>query len=151
MRRTLAVLAAGALFGAVIRMTWNLPGNDLDWVSRVAWPWLFAAFAVGLTAPDVRRAAIDGAALLSAATVAYYAVLGLVEGHYAHSPVGVWWMLVAIPAGVAAGAAGSAVRAGPPSRRLGAASLFAVLVAAESLGTTSAVTHTLHDLRNATY
>ena len=149
MRRTLAVLAAGALFGIAIRLTWSLP--DVQWVSRVAWPWLLAAFAAGLTAPDTRRAAVDGAALLSAATIAYYAVLALVEGHYGASPVGVWWMLVAIPAGAAAAAAGRAVRAGPPSRRLAAASLFAVLVAAEAFGTTTAVTHALHDLRGATY
>jgi Family of unknown function (DUF6518) len=149
MRRTLAVLAAGALFGVAIRLTWSVP--EAQWVSRVAWPWLLAAFAVGVTARDVRRAAVDGAVLLSAATVAYYAVLALAEGHYDYSPVGVWWVLVAIPAGALAGAAGRAVRAGPPSRRVAAASLFAVLVAAEAFGTTAAVTHTLHDLRSTAY
>src|SRR4051794_2789729 len=105
MRRTAVVLAAGVAFGVAIRVSWNLPGDDWHWVSRVAWPWLLAAFAVGATTADGRRAALDGALLLCAATVAYYVMLGVVEGHYEHSPVGVWWIFVAVPAGVLGGIA----------------------------------------------
>jgi hypothetical protein len=149
MKRVAAVLLAGAAFGVVIRLTWHLHGHhELDWVSRVAWPWLLAAFAAGLTTTDRRRAAREGAVLLTSATVAYYAVLALVEHHYTHSPVGVWWVLVAVPAGALAAAAGAAVRSGPPERRLVAAVGFASLVALEALGTTGIVTNALHDLRD---
>src|SRR6476469_239218 len=97
--RTAAVLLAGTVCGVLVRLSWTLPGHDLHWVSRVAWPWLLVAFAAGLTAREPRRGAVDGALLLSVATVAYYAVLAFAERHYAHSPVGVWWLLVAVPVG----------------------------------------------------
>src|SRR5262245_40257019 len=126
-RRTAVILAAGAAFGVLIRLSWNLPGDDFEWVSRVAWPWLLAAFLAGATTPDGRRAATDGALLLCSATVAYYAMLAFAEGHYAHSPVGVWWLLVAVPAGVLGGLAGSAVRYGSTGLRALALGLFAVL------------------------
>jgi hypothetical protein len=151
MKRTVAVIVAGAAFGVAIRLTWDLPGHELHWVSRVAWPWLLVAFAAGLTTTDRRRAALDGAALLSSATVAYYAVLAFVQDAYGHSPVGLWWVLVAVPIGALAGAAGAAVRAGPSPRRAVAAVAFVSLVALEALGTTGLVTDLLHELRDGAH
>ena len=151
MKRTVAVLVAGVAFGIVIRATWSVPGDELNWVSRVAWPWLLVAFAAGMTTTRPRRGALDGVTLLCAATVAYYVVLSVVEGSYGHSPVGVWWLLVAVPAGALAGAAGAGVRAGPPTRRVLAVVLFTALVAAEAFGTTHTVTSALHDLRSGAH
>jgi hypothetical protein len=151
MKRTGAVIAAGVAFGVLIHLTWHLPGGELRWVSRVAWPWLLVAFAAGLTTRYPRRGAVDGAALLTTATVAYYAVLALLQDAYHYSPVGIWWILVAVPIGAVAGAAGSAVRAGPVQRRALAVVAFAGLVAAEAFGTTHAVTQALHDLRDGAH
>jgi hypothetical protein len=129
-------LVAGALLGLATRYVYELP-REWHWLAQVGVPWLAAAFAVGALARRPARGAVNGAAALVSATVVYYAILAFVQHAYDVSPVGLGWLVVALPGGAAFGALG-AVYAGGRARVLatallaasfgGEAILFALLV-----------------------
>jgi hypothetical protein len=112
MRRDAIVLAAGAglALGVATWLTSALPG-DLPFLAKLGAPWLAVAFALGAWTRDPVRGAFNGAIALVLATGAYYA-MRYWAGEYGRSPIGVWWVLVAVPGGMVFGAAGSAWRYG---------------------------------------
>lgn len=104
-------LAAGALLGVATRLVYELP-HEWWWLAKVGMPWLATAFAVATVTARPRRGALLGAAALVAATLVYYAILGLVQHRYWVSPLGLGWLWVAVPGGALFGALGAAWRGG---------------------------------------
>jgi hypothetical protein len=118
-------VAAGLVLGVVTRFVYELP-REWHWLAKVGVPWLAAAFFVGALTRRPGRGAALGAAALVAATLVYYAILGLVQHAYEVSPVGLGWLVVAVPGGAAFGALG-ALWASGRARVLAAAVLAAAL------------------------
>jgi hypothetical protein len=104
-------LIAGLALGVVTRFAYHLP-EDWWWLARVGAPWLAVAFAVGASTPRLRAGAARGAVSLVVAILEYYAILGLIQHAYDHSPLGLWWLAAAVPGGAAYGALGALWRAG---------------------------------------
>jgi hypothetical protein len=132
----ITAIAAGLVLGVATRFVYELP-REWHWLSKVGVPWLAAAFFVGALARRPGRGAAFGAAALVAATLVYYAILGLVQHAYDVSPVGLGWLAIAVPGGAAFGALGAlwaSGRARVPAVAVLAASfggeamLFALLV-----------------------
>jgi hypothetical protein len=99
---------AGVALGLVTALAHRAPG-DLPFFAKLGAPWLAAAFAVGAWSRDPVRGAVAGALALVVATGAYYALM-YAQGFYGRSPIGVWWVLVAVPGGMLFGGAGGAWR-----------------------------------------
>jgi hypothetical protein len=119
-------VAAGLVLGVATRLTYDLP-REWHWLAKVGVPWLAAAFFAGALARRPARGAALGAAALVSATLVYYAILGLVQHAYEVSPVGLGWLVVALPGGAAFGALGALWAAGR-------ARVVAVAVLAASFG-----------------
>jgi uncharacterized protein DUF6518 len=119
-------VVAGLALGVATRFVYELP-REWHWLAKVGVPWLAAAFLVGALARRPARGAAFGAAALVAATVVYYAILGLVQHAYEVSPVGLGWLVVAVPGGAAFGALGALWASGR-------ARVLAVSVLAASFG-----------------
>ena len=102
----LTAAAAGLVLGVATRLVYELP-REWHWLAKVGVPWLAAAFLVGALARRPWRGAVLGATALVAATLVYYAILGLVQHAYEVSPVGLGWLLVAVPGGAGFGALGA--------------------------------------------
>lgn len=105
-RLVLFAVAAGLELGVATRFVYELP-REWWWLARVGGPWLATAFVVGCVTRRVRMAAALGCICLVAATLIYYAILGLIQHGYHLSPIGLGWLVVAVPAGLAFGALGS--------------------------------------------
>jgi hypothetical protein len=97
--------------GVATRLAHLLP-EQWHWLAKAGVPWLVAAFAVGAAARSLRGGAVEGAVCLVVATVAYYAFGPVLLGHPNHTPLGLWWLLVAVPGGGAFGALGALWRRG---------------------------------------
>jgi hypothetical protein len=104
-------VAGGLVLGVATRFVYELP-HEWHWLAKVGVPWLAAAFAIGALARRASRGAILGATALVAATLVYYAILGLVQHAYEVSPVGLGWLVVAVPGGAAFGALGALYASG---------------------------------------
>jgi hypothetical protein len=104
-------VVAGLVLGVATRFVYELP-REWHWLAKVGVPWLAAAFLVGALARRPGRGAGFGAAALVAATLVYYAILGLVQHAYEVSPVGLGWLVVALPGGAAFGALGALYASG---------------------------------------
>jgi hypothetical protein len=117
-------LLAGILLGVGTRYAHDLP-PEWHWLAKVGVPWLLVAFIVGAGRRDAARAALDGALSLVIAIVVYYGI------RHHHSPLGLWWLIAAVPGGLAFGALGALWR----SRRadLVAAAIVSASLAAEAL------------------
>ena len=110
MRRTLIIaIGTGLLLGIATRSIYQLP-SEYWWLARVGAPWLAVAFAVGIVPRRPWEGALSGAACLVAATLVYYAILGLVQHGYAGSPLGLRWLIVAVPSGLIFGSLGNLAR-----------------------------------------
>jgi Family of unknown function (DUF6518) len=96
----------GVALAVVTRFHHYLPG-DSDWVRKVGVPWLAIGFAAAIGEPRGTRGALLGALSLVVAILAYYAILAFVQGAYAQSPIGIGWLVVAVPGGAVFGALGS--------------------------------------------
>jgi hypothetical protein len=133
MRRGLVgALIAGLVLGIGTRLVYKLP-SELWWLARIGGPWLAVAFAVGRSTRRPLDGALMGAVCLVAATLVYYAIMGLVQHAYETSPLGLAWLFVAVPAGLAFGALGAAIRR--PGLRVPAAATLSAAFAAEALFT----------------
>jgi hypothetical protein len=139
-RLDLVPLAAGAAFGAVVqlgsthaRMGW--------WAFHLGVPWLACAFLAGAHAARTAggrraRGAIAGAALMAAATLAYYAVYLLIKGPNVLAygiAMSVAWIAVGGPLGGLFGAAGAVARAGAPRWRAACIALLGGALCGEAL------------------
>ena len=131
MRRALIVgLATGCVLGAATRLVYELP-HEWWWLAKLGAPWLAVAFSAGFTSPRLRHGAFAGSICLISATLVYYAIMGLLQHVYNSSPLGLKWLLVAVPAGLAFGALGSAVRT--EKLRAPAAGMLSAAFAAEAV------------------
>lgn len=111
-RRELALaLALGVGLGAVTRFAYDLPG-EWHWVAKVGVPWLAVGFAAGAAVRRPRAGALLGALALVTAVLVYYAIMGLYQDAYGRSPLGLWWLAVAVPGGLAFGGLGALWRSG---------------------------------------
>jgi Family of unknown function (DUF6518) len=124
-------LLAGCALGLATRLTAWLPG-DLPFLAKLGAPWLAVAFAIGTRARHAEVGAALGALALITATVAYYALL-LAQHAYGQSPLGLWWIAIAVPVGVVFGAAGAAWRLGDPRPGWLAVAALAGALAGEGL------------------
>ena len=128
-RLVIFAVTAGLALGVATRFVYQLP-HEWWWLARIGGPWLVVAFAVGCATRRVRWAALAGGICLVSATLVYYAILAFVQHGYHLSPIGLGWLVVAVPAGLAFGALGS-VAWRSPLRGLAVAGL-AVCSAAET-------------------
>ena len=117
-------LAAGILLGVGTRYAHDLP-PEWHWLAKVGVPWLAVAFAVGAGRRAPVSGALQGALSLVIAILVYYGI----RTH--HSPLGLWWLVAAVPGGLAFGALGALWR----SRRADvlAASIVSASLAAEAV------------------
>ena len=146
--RTVPMVIAGIVFGVAVRLSWALPEQQFAWTHRDAWPWALAAFAVGGVATSRRMGARDGAIVLCVAVLAYYAVMAFAEGKYDHSPVGVVWLLAALPAGLCFGYVGAVWRTADMSKRALAASLLFAIVTVEAVYSSGVLVDVLREARS---
>lgn len=111
-RRALALaLLLGIALGAVTRFAYDLPA-EWHWIARVGVPWLAVGFAAGAAVRRPRSGALLGGLSLVTAVLVYYAIMGLYQDAYGRSPLGLWWLVVALPGGLAFGALGALWRSG---------------------------------------
>jgi len=103
-------LFAGLLLGVATRLAHDLP-PEWQFIARVGVPWLVVAFAVGALAGGTRRGALDGAVALVVAILAYYALPHVLNRPF-YTPLGLWWLFVAVPGGAIFGALGAVWRGG---------------------------------------
>ena len=96
----------GAALGLVTRYGSHFPG-DFDWLRRVGVPWLAVGFAAAVGVPRVRQGALLGALALVVAILVYYAALAFLQNAYDQSPLGVAWLVIAIPGGAVFGTLGA--------------------------------------------
>jgi hypothetical protein len=129
-RRLVVALAAGLVLGLGTRLVYELPW-EWWWLAKIGGPWLAVAFGVGLSVRRLLDGAFLGAVCLVTATLVYYAIMGLVQHAYDTSPLGLGWLVVAVPAGLAFGALGAAVRR--PGLRVPAAAMLSAAFVAEAL------------------
>jgi hypothetical protein len=117
-------LVAGILLGVGTRYAHDLP-PEWHWLAKVGVPWLVVAFAVGAARRGALRGALEGTLSLVLAIVVYYGI----RPH--HSPLGLWWLVAAVPGGLAFGALGALWR----SRRADvlAAAIVSASLAAEAV------------------
>jgi hypothetical protein len=120
----------GTALGLGTRYGSQFPG-DFDWLPRVGVPWLAVAFAAAAGVPRVRHGAALGALALVAAIGVYYAALGFLQGAYEHSPLGLGWLVVAVPGGALFGTLGSLWSAG--RARVTIAAILSACFAGEAL------------------
>jgi Family of unknown function (DUF6518) len=104
-------VVVGLVLGVATGFVYELP-REWHWLAKVGVPWLAAAFFAGALARRPGRGAAFGAAALVTATLVYYAILGLVQHAYEVSPVGLGWIVVAVPGGAAFGALGALYASG---------------------------------------
>ena len=112
-------LVLGAALGLGTRVVHHGP-DELLWLHKVGVPWLAAAFLVGTLRAGWRAGAVHGALALAIAVVVYYEAAFAGTG----SHIGLGWIWIALPAGAAFGALGSAWRS-HERWRLPAAALLA--------------------------
>jgi uncharacterized protein DUF6518 len=130
MRRALLIaIGAGVLLGVGTRFVYELP-REWWWLAKVGGPWLAVAFGTGVVARKARDGAFAGALCLVTATLAYYGVMSL-QHAYGDSPLGLAWLLVAVPAGLGFGALGGAARS--RALRLPAGAALSAAFAAEAV------------------
>ncbi|HEX6712812.1 MAG TPA: DUF6518 family protein [Thermoleophilaceae bacterium] len=101
----------GAALGLATRYGSQFPG-DFDWLRRVGVPWLAVGFAAAISVPRVRHGALLGALSLVVAILVYYAALAFLQDAYDRSPLGVAWLVIALPGGAVFGTLGSLWSAG---------------------------------------
>ncbi|MFL5841885.1 MAG: DUF6518 family protein [Thermoleophilaceae bacterium] len=131
MRRGLVVaFAAGLLLGLATRLVYELP-REWWWLAKIGGPWLAVAFTVGLTVRRPLDGALIGAVCLVTAILIYYAIMGLLQHAYDASPLGLAWLFIAVPAGLAFGALGATVRR--PGLRVPASAMLSAAFVAEAL------------------
>jgi hypothetical protein len=130
----LALLRRAILFGTALGLATRygsyFPG-DFDWLCRVGVPWLAVGFAAAVGVPRIRHGALMGALALVAAILVYYAALGFLQNAYERSPLGLAWLIVAIPGGAVFGALGSVWTAG--RARVQIAALMSACFAGEAI------------------
>ena len=126
----LGSVGLGVALALLTRANRHLPG-DMTWVRAVGVPWLAVAFAAAAGTARVRRGVFLGAMSLVVAILVYYAVLAFVQGAYDRSPLGVAWLLVAVPAGALFGALGSVWASG--RARVPIAALLTACFAGEAI------------------
>jgi hypothetical protein len=130
MRRALGIgVGAGLVLGLATRLVYELP-REWWWLAKVGGPWLAVAFGSGLTLRKPRNGALAGGVCPVVATLVYYSIM-LLQHTYEASPLGLAWLLVAVPAGLVFGALGSAAR--NPSVRIPAAATLSAAFAAEAV------------------
>jgi hypothetical protein len=124
-RGALVALAAGVALGTLTRLVYELP-DEWWWLAKIGGPWLLVAFVLGCTAHNAGEGAPRGAVALVAAVLVYYTILGIVQHSYDSSPLGLAWLLVAVPAGATFGALATWRRTSHAPMLLPAAVLAAV-------------------------
>ena len=132
--RPALLLAAGAALGVLSRIEEVAEGFSAGISSNSAW--LVAAALAGLTMAAPARAALMGAAVLTAANLAYYAWIVATEP--GTDPAGVAgpperWFALGGAGGAVFGALGFAWRAGGPRVRVAAALVVAGLLVADAI------------------
>jgi Family of unknown function (DUF6518) len=130
----LALVRRAILFGAALglatRYGSHFPG-DFDWLPRVGVPWLAVGFGAAVGVPRLRHGALLGALSLVVAILVYYAALAFLQNAYDHSPLGIAWLVVAIPSGALFGALGSVWSSG--RARVPVAALLSACFAGEAI------------------
>jgi hypothetical protein len=119
----------GVALALVTRYCRHIPG-DFAWVQRVGVPWLAVGFATAIGIRRPRRGALLGCLALVVAILAYYADASA-HGVYDRSPLGITWLVIAVPGGAAFGALGSLWTTG--RHRIAIAALLSACFAGEAI------------------
>ena len=132
-RRLILIAVAGLATGAITQIGQSVLPDGWSQVANAISPWLFVAFLVGATMPDLRWAAAAGIATLVLALVGYYVMIELRYGYGASTGSLVRWGMGALVGGPVFGIAGQRWRVGPARERAIALGLLVAVAISEGL------------------
>ncbi len=131
--RIALIVVVGLTTGVVTQIGQSVLPEGWSQVANAITPWLFVAFLLGSTMPDVRWAAAAGASALLLALVGYYAMTELRYGIGGGTGSLIIWGLGAIVGGPVFGVAGRTWRVGPQRQRAVALGLLVAVAVAEGI------------------
>ncbi len=127
------IVVVGLTTGVLTQIGQSVLPEGWSQVANAITPWLFVAFLLGSTMPDVRWAATAGASALLLALVGYYAMTELRYGIGGGTGSLIIWGLGAIVGGPVFGVAGRTWRVGPQRQRAVALGLLVAVAVAEGI------------------